>query len=96
MRGFQKGITLDGLSLIHISEPTRQEATSYAVFCLKKNCKIFASECGSKSGIMRGFQKGITLGGRTSGSFHVKGLRKRVAKKFANFLASSVNPSQGS
>ena len=24
-----------GLSLIHISEPTRQEASSYAVFCLK-------------------------------------------------------------
>ena len=31
-------------------------------------CKIFASELGSKSGVMRGFQKGITLGGRTSGS----------------------------
>ena len=27
------------LSLIHISEPTRQEAISYAVFCLKKNIK---------------------------------------------------------
>ena len=27
---------LYGLSLIHISEPTRQEAISYAVFCLKK------------------------------------------------------------
>ena len=26
----------DKLSLIHISEPTRQEASSYAVFCLKK------------------------------------------------------------
>ena len=25
-----------GLSLIHISEPTRQEAIAYAVFCLKK------------------------------------------------------------
>ena len=25
-----------GLSRIHISEPTRQEAISYAVFCLKK------------------------------------------------------------
>ena len=31
-------------------------------------CKIFASELGSKLGVMRGFQKGITLGGRTSGS----------------------------
>ena len=32
-------ITCEGglhLSLIHISEPTRQEAISYAVFCLKK------------------------------------------------------------
>ena len=30
------GIAADGgLSLIHISEPTRQEAISYAVFCLK-------------------------------------------------------------
>ncbi len=27
------------LSLIHISEPTRQEANSYAVFCLKKKKK---------------------------------------------------------
>ena len=25
---------IKGLSLIHISEPTRQEAISYAVFCL--------------------------------------------------------------
>ena len=31
-------------------------------------CKIFASELGFKLGVMRGFQKGITLGGRTSGS----------------------------
>ena len=34
----------------------------------KKICKIIASELGSKSGVMRGFQKGITLGSRTSGS----------------------------
>ena len=34
----------------------------------KKICKIFASEFGFKLGVMRGFQKGITLGGRTSGS----------------------------
>ncbi len=31
--------TLVVLSLIHISEPTRQEAISYAVFCLKKKMK---------------------------------------------------------
>ena len=30
---FENGML--GLSLIHISEPTRQEAISYAVFCLK-------------------------------------------------------------
>ena len=34
----------------------------------KKICKIFASEFGFKLGVMRGFQKGIILGGRTSGS----------------------------
>ena len=34
----------------------------------KKMCKFFASELGSMSGVIRGFQKGITLGGRTSGS----------------------------
>ena len=34
----------------------------------KNFCKIFASELGFKLGVMRGFQKGITLGGRTSGS----------------------------
>ena len=34
----------------------------------KKICKIFASELGFKLGVMRGFQKGITLGGRTSGT----------------------------
>ena len=33
---FREGFTL---SLIHISEPTRQEAISYAVFCLKKPAK---------------------------------------------------------
>ena len=30
------GCVGEPLSLIHISEPTRQEAISYAVFCLKK------------------------------------------------------------
>ena len=35
---------------------------------LQKICKIIASQFGSKSGVMRGFQKGITLGGRTAGS----------------------------
>ena len=31
--------TADGLSLIHISEPTRRTPISYAVFCLKKKKK---------------------------------------------------------
>src|SRR5678810_912566 len=37
-----KGTSVDGvynLSLIHISEPTRQAEISYAVFCLKKKKK---------------------------------------------------------
>ena len=41
------------------------------IFCkigLQKNLQNFAYEVGSKSGVMRGFQKGITLGGRASGS----------------------------
>ena len=48
-------------------------------------CKIFASEFGSKSGIMGGFQKGITLGGRTSRSFPILDLQKWVAKNLQNF-----------
>ena len=34
--GLKVAIVGRPLSLIHISEPTRQEAISYAVFCLKK------------------------------------------------------------
>src|SRR5450756_2757033 len=34
-----QGDTDDGLSLIHISEPTRLGMISYAVFCLKKKKK---------------------------------------------------------
>ena len=37
--GVQLGTTGDILSLIHISEPTRQAEISYAVFCLKKKKK---------------------------------------------------------
>ena len=33
-------LTLSVLSLIHISEPTRQAEISYAVFCLKKKKQI--------------------------------------------------------
>ena len=33
----------------------------------------------SELGVMRGFQKGITLGGRTSGSVNLVGLQNKVA-----------------
>ena len=46
-------------------------------------------------GVMRGFRKGITLGGRTPGSVHNVDLQNRVAKKCANFLHLSWDPSQG-
>ena len=36
LRGRTWFLTLYGLSLIHISEPTRRTPISYAVFCLKK------------------------------------------------------------
>ena len=61
MRGFRKGITLGGRTSANFYMMGLQNRVA-------KNCKIFASECGSKSGIMRGFQKGITLGGRPPGS----------------------------
>ena len=41
---------------------------NFAKYGCKKICKIFASKLGSESGVMSGFQKGITLGSRTSGS----------------------------
>ena len=37
--GYLVDTTLNDLSLIHISEPTRRYAISYAVFCLKKKKK---------------------------------------------------------
>ena len=63
---------------------------------LRKNLQNFVSELGFKFGVMRGFQKGITLEGRTPGSVHNGGLQKRVAKKFANFVHLSWDPSWGS
>ena len=58
--------------------------------------QIFASEFGSKSGVMRGFQKDITLGGRNSESVNFVSLQNRVAKKFAKFLHLSWDLSRGS
>ena len=57
---------------------------------------LFAAELKSESLVMRGFEKDITLGCRTSGSFHNVGLQNRVAKKFAKFLHLSWDLSQGS
>ena len=65
---------------------------------VKKFAKFIqlSSELESKLEVIRGFQKGITLGGRTSGSFHMVGLQNRVAKKFAKFLHLSWDSSRGS
>ena len=60
---------------------------------LQKICKIFAFELGSNSGIMRGLQNGITLGGSTSGRVNLLGVQKRVAKKCAKFLHLSWDSS---
>ena len=55
---------------------------------LQKFCKLLAYDLVSKLGVRRGFQKGITLGDRTTGSFlQNKGLQKRVAK---NLLISGI------
>ena len=62
----------------------------------KKICKIFASEFGFKLGVMRGFQKGITIGGRASGSFQNSGVAKMGCKKFAKFLHLSLDSGLGS
>ena len=42
--------------------------------------KNFATELGFMFGVMRYFQKGITLGGRASGSFHILNLQKWIVK----------------
>src|SRR5665213_3982881 len=39
MKRIIANLALENLSLIHISEPTRQAEISYAVFCLKKKKK---------------------------------------------------------
>ena len=52
-------------------------------------CKIFVSELGSKSRVIRGFKKGTTLGGRTSRNDHIEGLQKGVAKKFSKLGSKS-------
>ena len=62
---------------------------------LQKICKNFASGCRSKSGIMRGFQKGITLGGRTSENSYLMGLQNRVAKKICKIFASELGFKSG-
>ena len=58
----------------------------------KNICKIFASEFRSKLAIMRGFQKGITLLGRSPRSDNRFGLQIGVAKKFAKILHPNLDP----
>ena len=50
-----------------------------------KNLQNFASKLRFKLGVTGGFQKGITLRCRISGSFHTLGLQKWVAKNVHNF-----------
>ena len=50
-----------------------------------KNLQNFASGLRFKLGVTGGSQKGITLLGRISGSFHTLGLRKWVAKNVQIF-----------
>ena len=44
---------------------------------------------------MRGFQKGITLGGRTPGSFHMKGLQKKGCEKICKIFVSEYGSKLG-
>ena len=52
---------------------------------MHKNLQNFTSELGFKFGVMRGFQKDMTLGDGTPGSSHILGLQKWVAKNLQNF-----------
>ena len=49
----------------------------------------------SKLGVMRCFQKGITLGGRTSRSDHIDGLQKGFAKKICKIFSSKLGSKSG-
>ena len=48
------------LSLIHISEPTRPERISYAVFCLKKKNEHVRSDLPTHHDIVKQYRKGLT------------------------------------
>ena len=60
------GAAVGALSLIHISEPTRQAEISYAVFCLKKN-GVFIS----KIFMGTSFNEIVELAKRNFKEFHV-------------------------
>ena len=92
---FDFDLTLDSYLALNF-DLTLDFDLNFAKYGCQKICKIFASELGSKSGVMRGFQKGITLGGRTSESVNFMGLQNRVAKIFAKFLHLSWDSSWGS
>ena len=77
-------------------EPLKVLAIMVCKKGLQKICKLLTFDLGSKLGVMRDFQKGIALGGRTSESFCNNGLQKRVAKKFANYWHLTLDLSWGS
>ena len=61
---------------------------------LQKNLQNLGSEFGFKFWVMRGFQKGITLGVRPYGSFHNLGLQK-ICKIFASELGFKLRVMRG-
>ena len=64
---------------------------------LQNICKIYESEFGFKSVVVGGYQKGLTLGGKTADlSWVLFSLQNRVAKIVAKFLHLSWDLSQGS
>ena len=66
----------------------------FVIVGLQKNLQNFAPEVGFKFGVKRGFQKGITLEGRTSGSFHILVFTNRL-QKITIFLHLSLDSSWG-
>ena len=59
---------------------------------------MFASDLGFNLGVMRGFQKGITLGGRTSRNDHIEGMQKgckKICKIFASEFRFNLGVMRG-
>ena len=69
---------------------TKPQLTLFDLLDLDFGLTIFASELRSLSGVMRGFQKGITLGGRNSESVIFE-----FAKKHCKIFASEMRSKSG-